>query len=571
MAKEKRARPGVITNLDAAEEQIIFWRTHLDIAIEDMFPPIKLTRDQHVLARAFGNGNDIKMVQSRGSGKTWLTALCCLAIGVLYPGSPICVCSGTVAQASLVLGKLKTMAEQNPNIANELTATNQKSLVAISKNGGRCRLKNGSSIEAFALESMRGLRAKVVVVDEAPEIDTAQLQSIVSPIKNYKRDLCFNYGFDDYPTKSVEMTSACPKSNSFYDDFLRVVREMGKGNKKAFACALDYHAAAQNGITDLDFFMQEKARMPAIIFDMEYGTIFVGSNSNSAFPADLVQACRTLKVVEAKQPESSKSRYVLSLDIATSTAAGSDNSIISILKFTEKADHSFSKKLVYMQSFNGKTLDVLAERVRELAHREFPNIEMIIFDARGLGDSFARFFDKEWVDPQTGKEYPPLVPDDIPQVNAAAKKMLHPFRATLQLNQELYTVMRVNLEQRKIELPVNSRIVMAKDAAEELGTEGAARKLSKEEKAVFFEADALQYEMGNIVGKVGTTGNVIYDTAKSSQHKDRYSSLAMGLHYVHGLEETNIKHNANGAACVGVATPFDERSESRWGFSLGLR
>ena len=67
-AKTKKARAGVITNLDAAEEQIIFWRTHLDIAIEDMFPPIKLTRDQHVLARAFGNGNDIKMVQSRGSG-----------------------------------------------------------------------------------------------------------------------------------------------------------------------------------------------------------------------------------------------------------------------------------------------------------------------------------------------------------------------------------------------------------------------------------------------------------------------------------------------------------------------
>ena len=34
-------KPGFIQNLDAAEEQIIFYRTHLDIFIEDAFKPIK--------------------------------------------------------------------------------------------------------------------------------------------------------------------------------------------------------------------------------------------------------------------------------------------------------------------------------------------------------------------------------------------------------------------------------------------------------------------------------------------------------------------------------------------------
>lgn len=34
-------RPGVITNLDLAEEQIIFYRSHLDIFIEDAYAPIK--------------------------------------------------------------------------------------------------------------------------------------------------------------------------------------------------------------------------------------------------------------------------------------------------------------------------------------------------------------------------------------------------------------------------------------------------------------------------------------------------------------------------------------------------
>lgn len=65
------ARPGVITNFDVAEEQIIFYRDHLDIFIEDAFYPIKLTRDQHVIARELGRNDDVKVVQSRGSGKTW--------------------------------------------------------------------------------------------------------------------------------------------------------------------------------------------------------------------------------------------------------------------------------------------------------------------------------------------------------------------------------------------------------------------------------------------------------------------------------------------------------------------
>ena len=34
-------KPGIIQNLDAAEEQIIFYRTHLDIFIEDAFPPVR--------------------------------------------------------------------------------------------------------------------------------------------------------------------------------------------------------------------------------------------------------------------------------------------------------------------------------------------------------------------------------------------------------------------------------------------------------------------------------------------------------------------------------------------------
>lgn len=545
-------RPGTITNLDLAEEQVIFYRDHLDIFIEDAFPPIRLTRDQHIIAREFGRGDDIKIVQSRGSGKTWLTAVCCHAICCLYPGTIVAVCSGTAPQATLVLQKLKLLAEQNQNIANELASNNLRNLVTVSKDKGKANYKNGSSIESFAIESMRGLRAKIVVIDECPEVDQADQDAIVSPIKNYRREISFNYGFKDYASKTINITSACEKTNSFYNEFVRVVREMAKGSPGAFACALDYNAAAANGITDMAFFLKEKERLPALVFDMEYGSKFIGETSNSVLPYELTQACRTLAKVELAQPKNSKSRYVISLDIATSEAKGADNSIITVIKFTERADGSFAKKLVHIRSFHGKGLDVLSEELRQLYHLKFPNAEKIVYDARGLGDSLDKFFDKEWVDPMTGKEYPPLVVDDTANYNVSAMPILHPFRAVNTLNQRIFANLRVALEKRTIELPVNLRTIQAKEAE----IEDASKRKSTAEMAIYAEADALQYEMGNLVMIKSSSGNVLYDVPRKNQHKDRYSSLAMGNDYICELEKDNVKKYRRGPVCIGVASGF---------------
>ena len=451
-----------------------------------------------------------------------------------------------------MLQKLKLIAEQNPNVANELTAAGARTLVQLSKDKGKCTYKNGSTIESYAITSMRGLRAKIIVIDECPEVDQADQDAIVSPIKNYRREISFNYGFQDFASKTVNITSACEKSNSFYNEFLRVAKDMARGVKGSFACALDYRAAAANGITEMAFFEKERERMPSLVFEMEYGSKFVGATTNSAFPYELTSSCRTLEKVELEQPKNSRSRYVISLDIATSEAKGADNSIICVIKFTERADGTFAKKLVFMRSFHGKGLDILAEEIRRLYHIKFPNSEKIVYDARGLGDSLDRFFDKEWVDPVSGKEYPPLTVDDVASRSAAAIPALHPFRAVNSLNQRIYTNLRVALEKRTIELPAASRNIQVKQAE----IEDASKRMSSYELAVFFEADALQFEMGNIISKIGSSGNVLYDTAKVNQHKDRYSSLAMGNDYICELEKENVKKYKRGPTCVGIASNF---------------
>lgn len=79
-----------------------------------------------------------------------------------------------------------------------------------------------------------------------------------------------------------------------------------------------------------------------------------------------------------------------------------------------------------------------------------------------------------------------------------------------------------------------------------------------QEKAIFIEADALQIEMGNIVGKEMQSGAVVYDVAKSTQHKDRYSALAMAIRYVSELEDERKKRLAQKykGVCIGIVTKF---------------
>ena len=558
-------RMGVITNWDAVEEQIIFYRTHLDIFLEDAFEPIKLTRDQHVIARQIGNCVDIKATCSRGFGKTWLAALCGFGLGVLYPGTSVVVISATAKQATLALGKLKLLASQNKNIAREIQASNSKSLVQLSKDSATCTLKNGSTLISTSLESGRGIRGKIIISDEALDVDVEQFEAVAAPIRNTTREIAFNYGFKDFPSKTITITSACEKTNGYYENFVSDVRKMAQGDRTVFACALDYRAAAANGITDMEFFLREKERMPDLIFQMEYGSKFVGANSNSAFPFDLTTPCRTLEQVEMEQPKNSKSRYVICLDIATSQAKGSDNSILTVVKFTERTDGSFAKKLVHIRSYNGKPLDYLTEEVRRYYHIRFPNTEKIIYDARGIGDSFDRFFDKEWIDPLSGKEYPPLVVDDMPLTNPDAEQVLHPFRAVNTLNQRIYSNLRVALEKHTIELPMNSRIMRDK----QIQIEDENQRMSDEMFANFIEADALQYEMGNIVEKTSASGNKTYDVPKATQHKDRYSSLAMANDYISEIEKESIRLHKRGPVCVGITGGFDDAESKRIAKSFG--
>lgn len=381
------------------------------------------------------------VVKSRGYGKTWLTALCCIAMGVLYPGSLIAVVSGTAEQATLIVKKIQDYFIRNPEIMREIQCDGHRP-VQLSRNKGICTLKNGSKIESYSVGTMRGNRAKIMVIDESPEVKADDLDAVIGPVRNTRRDICHQRGIADYPSKTISITSACLKSNYFYSMFVSALRDFAKGSTGSFACALDYRSAARVGITDMEFFRKEQRKMPEAKFAMEYGSIFVGAESGSMFPYDLTEGCRTLRQVEYAQPSGSSSDYVIGVDLATSTDRKADNAVICVIKLADMENGAYLKKLVYLRSYHGKRLDALAEEVRRTFSR-FPRTTRIVFDHRGLGDAFPQFLAQPWIDPESGKEYPPWTLDDERTIIHNAVPVLRSVKASAQINQQLVSCLRV--------------------------------------------------------------------------------------------------------------------------------
>ena len=536
-----------IKNYEAWAKQIWYWRTHLDRFIEEYFK-IKLKPSQRVDARILGNFRNINLVKNRGAGKTWLIAICCIALGVLYPGSMIAVISSTAEQAVLVVKKIEEKFLVYPDVVREINASRHNKPVQINPHKGVCWLKNGSKIESYSMGTLRGNRAKILICDEAPEIPKHDLDAVAKPIMNETRDICIQRGIDDYDSKIISITSACLKNNYFYTSFMNILKRMAAGEEGCFAWAMTYKEAVREGISKQSYFDNQRKDTTDEKFMMEYESKFLGAAEGAVFPFDLTERCRTLTDVEIAQPVKSTIEYLMSLDIATSSASNADNAVLTTFKLVELENGCYMKQIVRIQSFHGLRLDALAKEVRKNLVR-FPNTIKVVVDVRGLGDAFPQFMNKPWTDPETGKEYPPLVPDDEITMIDGAVPLIHKFVASNLLNQQMVNCTVIALEQESIQFPISSRYIVNNKIADRDGeSEGEGKMLTNAERAIFIEADALQIEMGNIVGRAGSNGNTIFEAAKSTQHKDRVSSLMMGVHYIAGLEEIRKKKLMRGNA-----------------------
>jgi hypothetical protein len=562
----KVVKQGEVENAEEWEKQIWYWRTHLDVFIEEYFStsenPIRLKDVQKVIARNCGNCTRVMDVESRSMGKTWKMAPILSALSILYSHNRILVVSATVKQSMIVARYIQDLANDSPNLAREIVLP-----IKISKDGAIITFKNGSTIEARAMNAdgsnIRGLREKIIYVDESLLVKTDVIQNVLVPMTQYKRKIAIakeEEGFEDFKSKIFETSSAYLKACDFYARFTTVLNNMKKGSEDEFACALSYKCGVRIGLVDEEFVEKQKAEMPLSAWEMEWNAKFIGAANGSFFPYDLTEPCRDMTEVELRMPINSKSRYILSMDVATSEAKTADNAALSIIKVvpSPKNDGTFHKYLVYLKTYHGFGQEALALEIRKACIR-WKNIEKVIVDFNAIGEGVVALLNFPYVDKETNKEYEPLVPDDGRYIGNNVKPIVRCYRGNNSLNNRAAAKTKLYFENRTLHLPVNSMAMRREQEQENITNDEAKnpKNTLAEEVAVFFEVDALLVECSNIVPKV-TTSSTVYDTLKTTQHKDRYSSLSMALEYVSQLEDENRDkfNSGNGKQCWGIAMKF---------------
>lgn len=122
---------------------------------------INLKTFQKILLWEMMHNNYFMFIACRGMSKTWLTALFCVVRCILYPGSKIVVCSGTLKQANGVLLKVQDeLMRMSPILRTEIEKCN------IGQNDATIMFKNGSWITTrTSTDNARGARANIIVIE----------------------------------------------------------------------------------------------------------------------------------------------------------------------------------------------------------------------------------------------------------------------------------------------------------------------------------------------------------------------------------------------------------------------
>lgn len=505
----------------------------IDILGVDLFP------FQRVILRAMGRGQFSVLIACRGIGKSWIVALFYICVSILYPNVKCGIASGNSQQArNVIIQKIKGELSKNETIAREINFP-----IRTGADDCYCEFKNGSEIRAITLaqdrggDSARSWRFNYLLVDEARLVKDDIIETILIPMTKTKRQNALKWKQNE-KGKVIFISSAYLKTSGLYKRFKYHFEQMISGNQNYVAMCFPYQVGIQAGLFDADDIEQERAKptMTSDKFAYEYEGIFVGSSGESYYPYELTMPCRILEYCELEQPKKSDSIYLITHDVAVSTAKNSDNACTHVIKLKLRPNGTYTKSAVYIKVVNGLPLEKQRDYLRELIHLKFPNCKKLVIDERGAGNGLPRMFYESWeyTDPKTKVtvEYPPLIKDNDEEgfLLDNAIPMIRAINATNDFNTTYYPYMKSCFEDRTLQL------LVASDEVDALYKSG---EITSEEYAQYIEHDTLQSELSNIKQEYSESGNLQYNRIVKTKKRDRATSLFYGLSVISEWELEN--------------------------------
>ena len=206
---------------------------------------------QKILLMMMFMNNSFVFIASRGIGKTFLCSVFCVIRCILYPGTKICIASGTRGQSINVLEKVITELIPNSSaLANEISEV---------KTGGQSAhilFKNSSSIKVVtASDNARGNRAHILILDEfrmikKDVIDTILRKFLANPRHPKFLDKPEYKKLKQYqePNKTLYLSSAYYQDHWSYTKTRDTYKFMLSDKRKEFVCGFPYQLALKEGL-----------------------------------------------------------------------------------------------------------------------------------------------------------------------------------------------------------------------------------------------------------------------------------------------------------------------------------
>lgn len=516
-------------------------------------------------------------IGSRGIGKSFLSAVFCVIRCILYPGTKICIASGTRGQAINVLEKIILELKPNsPELAMEIDDKQTK----INGTNAQIVFRNSSYIKVVtASDSARGNRANLLLLDEFRMIAKDVIDTILRKFLTQKRMPRYEAltkeerkaEYAKEKNKTMYLSSAYFVDHWSYLKCTDTCRFMIDDRKKQFVCGLPYQLSVSEGLLDAETVADEMAETDfnEIKFQMEYEALWYGNTDGSFFDYNSISKNRKIKYpmlpdsLASKLGNSQNVRIppklngeirILSADIAlmTSRKNNNDATAVFINQLMPTKAGRYTSNIVYADVCEGLRTDDQALMIRKLFDEY--QCDYIVLDTNGIGLGVYDCLARDIVDTETGEIYPAVSCCNNSEMAErctviGAEKVVWSIKASAQFNSDCAYLLREAFRSGRI------RLLCTEYEADEILSDirgysslSAAEKL--ELQMPYINTTLLVDELTKLQHE--ESGGKVRVFERTGMRKDRYSSLSYNYYVAVQLENKMSKRQSISATSSDV-------------------
>jgi len=555
--------------MDGLESWVAYWRENPHRFVIEYLQIAPFSTFQMILLYVMFKSDYFMWWASRGLGKSHLIALFCVVRCLLFPGTKVCIASGTKGQSINILSeKIKGFYDTSPMLRVEIEE------LKTTINDPIVRFRNGSWIKVVAAsDNARSARANVLVVDEFRMVDDDIIKTVLRKFLTSRRTPAFlknpKYIGKQEPNTEIYISSAWMKSHWSWDKFQAFVKNMVNG-KKYFTCGFPYQMGVKYGIIDRQRIVDEMSEedFDPFAFSLEMECIPFGESEKAYFKFDALNKSRETihpiipisdeefvkfkdsKIKDAPYFNPAKTPFgkdkkvgeirILSMDVALMGGKANDATSFTLIRAVPNSDE-YIKFIDYIEVMDGELAPIQAKRAKQLFYDL--QCDYFVMDAAGVGQGVFDDLTRITIDSIRGVEYPAWkssVYDEKMEnryIDRDAVPVIFPIKVSgstaTQLNHEMANYTKNQFDKRKIKLLKNEV-----DGRGYLSSSYDFDKIDDTYRAFYmapyYNTSRLITEMINLDMEI-RNGYIKLQEPRGGR-KDRASSLMYGLHFVKLLE-----------------------------------